>query len=83
MDSNCNCQQHIEKNENKNETKAQCIPDRCRNRDVAGIGGIDTSLLFFFLILVCIACQTDCGIELDTLLWFFLLLVCIIKQCDC
>ncbi|WP_326910783.1 hypothetical protein [Sedimentibacter sp. MB31-C6] len=50
-----------------------CVP-RIRDR-VAGDRGIDSSLLFFFLILVCIVCQCDTGIELDTLLWFFLLLV--------
>lgn len=49
-----------------------CIHDR---RRVAGTGGIDSSLLFFFLILVAIVCQSDCDIDLDTLLWFFLLLV--------
>lgn len=50
-----------------------CVHDR-RNR-VAGTGGIDSSLLFFFLILVAIVCQSDCDIDMNTLLWFFLLLV--------
>ncbi|MFA9423160.1 MAG: hypothetical protein ACERLG_06260 [Sedimentibacter sp.] len=49
---------------------------------VAGTGGIDSSLLFFFLILVCIVCQSDCGISMDTLLWFFLLLVVLYNQFD-
>jgi len=47
----------------------------------ACVGGIDSSLLFFFLILVAIVCQSDCDISMDTLLWFFLLLVVICKRC--
>lgn len=47
---------------------------------VAGVGGIDSSLLFFFLLLVAIVCQSDYDIELDTLLWFFLLLVVIYNR---
>lgn len=51
------------------------IRDRnCKDR-VLGARGIDSSLLFFFLILVVIVSQSDCDIEMDTLLWFFLLLV--------
>lgn len=87
---NCNCQP-IEANmvETKNEinhlsqkgkVKSQCVP-HCHDHDnVAGIGGIDSSLLFFFLILVCIVCQCDCGIDMDTLLWFFLILVVLYNQ---
>jgi len=48
----------------------------CGCRDsVLGDSGIDSSLLFFFLLLVAIVCKSDCDIELDTLLFFFLLLV--------
>lgn len=54
-----------------------CVHDRDR---VAGAKGIDSSLLFFFLILVAIVCQSDCDIELDTLLWFFLLLVVLFNK---
>ncbi|HAQ39483.1 MAG TPA: hypothetical protein DCM73_00655 [Clostridiales bacterium] len=58
-----------------------CVQDR---NQLAGAGGIDSSLLFFFLLLVVIVCQSDCGIELDTLLWFFLLLVVILcSKCGC
>jgi len=77
---NCNCQQNNLNNtevkseinaEEKNEDlKAQCISDKLYNTC-----GIDSSLLFFFLILVCIVCQSDCDISMETLLWFFLLLV--------
>lgn len=51
------------------------VPAPCVRENVAGARGADTSLLFFFLLLVAIVCQSDCDIELDTLLWFFLLLV--------
>lgn len=54
-----------------------CVRDR---RRVAGTGGVDSSLLFFFLLLVAIVCQSDCDIELDTLLWFFLLLVVLFNR---
>ncbi|MGD9568390.1 MAG: hypothetical protein AB7V48_08690 [Sedimentibacter sp.] len=54
------------------ERRHKCIHDRDR---LAGIGGVDSSLLFFFLLLVAIVCQSDCDIDMDTLLWFFLLLV--------
>ena len=77
---NCSCQQN---NSNKVEAKseinvqaknedlkAQCISDKLNNTC-----GIDSSLLFFFLILVCIVCQSDCDISMETLLLFFLLLV--------
>ncbi len=83
MDNNCNCQpvesemvdvkNEINEQSTKGPVKSQCFRRRCNN--VAGTGGIDTSLLFFFLILVCIVCQCDIGIEMDTLLWFFLVLV--------
>lgn len=83
MDNNCKCQpvesemvdvkNEINEQSKKGEIKSQCTRRGCDN--VAGIGGIDSSLLFFFLILVCIVCQCDMGIEMDTLLWFFLLLV--------
>ncbi|MBP1926652.1 hypothetical protein J2Z76_002521 [Sedimentibacter acidaminivorans] len=83
MDNNCNCQpiesemvdvkNEINEQSTKGAVKSQCRRHGCG--DVAGIGGIDSSLLFFFLILVCIVCQCDIGIEMDTLLWFFLLLV--------
>lgn len=88
MDNNCNCQpvdiNVVEPKKEKNvrikkgKVKSQCTPNRCN--DIAGIGGIDSSLLFFFLILVCIVCQSDCDISMDTLLWFFLLLVVIYNQ---
>lgn len=83
---NCNCQSTsdlVDKNiQIKNDPKAQCIPDRRGDRcDNDVIHGIDSSLLFFFLILVCIVCQSDCDISMDTLLWFFLLLVVLSNQC--
>lgn len=87
---NCNCQPSINtvdtRNEinvqTKKEPKAQCFPDKKRDRcDNDNIRGIDSSLLFFFLILVCIVCQSDCDISMDTLLWFFLLLVVLFNQC--
>lgn len=55
---------------------SQCCPTgpACKN------GCIDSSLLFFFLILVCIINQSDCGICTDTLLWFFLLLVVLMNK---
>ncbi len=86
---NCSCQPNLNTADIKNEintqtnkkAKAQCIPPRgrqgCGNEDVLGA---DSSLLFFFLILVCIVCQSDCDISMDTLLWFFLLLVVIYNQ---
>lgn len=90
MDNNCNCQpveinmveakNEINEKSKKGKIKSQCIPNRCD--DVGGICGIDSSLLFFFLILVCIVCQSDCGIEMETLLWFFLLLVVLLNQCN-
>jgi hypothetical protein len=83
MDNNCKCQpiesemidvkKVINEQSKKGDIKSQCV--RNNHNDVAGTGGIDSSLLFFFLILVCIVCQCDIGIEMDTLLWFFLLLV--------
>ena len=54
-----------------------CVRER---NNVAGTGGIDSSLLFFFLLLVVIVCQSDCDIEMDTLLWFFLLLVVLFNK---
>jgi hypothetical protein len=42
--------------------------------------GIDSSLLFFFLILVCIINNSNCGIGQDTLLLFFLLLVLLMNN---
>lgn len=42
-----------------------------------------TSLLFFFLLLVCIFNKYDCGVSQDTLLLFFLLLVVLMKDCYC
>lgn len=63
---------------------AQCVPNRredvcCRNN----VLGDQNSLLFFFLILVCIVCQSDCDISMDTLLWFFLLLVVLFNRRCC
>lgn len=84
---NCRTENIAEANEN---TNIQC--DRRPRPPVAPVppvspvlgarGGIDSSLLFFFLLLVCIVCQSDCGIEMDTLLWFFLLLVVIYNMYD-
>lgn len=46
--------------------------------------GIDSTLLFFFLILVCIFKNSNCGIGQDTLLFFFLLLVLLMNNnCAC
>lgn len=84
-DSKCNPQiESIETNKEvvgQVDTAAQCFPDRrerrcCRN-DVLGD---QSSLLFFFLILVCIICQSDCDISMETLLWFFLLLVVLFNK---
>jgi hypothetical protein len=81
-----NCRtDNVEANENIN-TQCDCERDRVGARrpqapcvydkhPVAGTGCIDSSLLFFFLLLVAIVCQSDCDIDLNTLLWFFLLLV--------
>jgi len=82
---NCRPENNIEAKENLNSQcdrrpNPPCVP--LPIHEVAGARGIDSSLLFFFLILVCIVCQSDCGIELDTLLWFFLLLVVLTCQCD-
>ncbi|MEG0771571.1 MAG: hypothetical protein RR436_06710 [Clostridia bacterium] len=48
---------------------------------------IDSSLLFFFLILVCILKNSNCDICQDTLLMFFLLLVMLFNNfgrgCEC
>jgi len=83
MDNDCNCQSvETKKVDAKNEINEQSIKgnnkSKCGRRGqniVEGIGGIDSSLLFFFLILVCIVCQCDMDISMDTLLLFFLLLV--------
>lgn len=82
---NCRSENIVEAKENLNVQcdrgpKPPCVP--LPIREVAGTGGIDSSLLFFFLILVCIVCQSDCGISMDTLLWFFLLLVAIYGMYD-
>lgn len=82
---NCRPENIAEENENLNvqcdrRPKPPCGP--INDDVVAGTGGIDSSLLFFFLILVCIVCQSDCGISMETLLWFFLLLVVLYKQYD-
>ena len=48
---------------------------------------IDSSILFFFLILVCIVKNSNCDICMDTLLLFFLLLVILLcnfgNGCEC
>lgn len=44
---------------------------------------IDSSLLYFFLILVCILKNSNCSICEDTLLMFFLLLVLIFNNYCC
>ena len=44
---------------------------------------IDSSLLFFFLILVCILKNSNCDICQDTLLMFFLLLVLLFNNFGC
>jgi len=82
---NCRSENIAEAKENLNAQcdrglKPPCVPLPINT--VAGTGGIDSSLLFFFLILVCIVCQSDCGISMDTLLWFFLLLVVLLNQFD-
>lgn len=50
------------------------IVENCNN--VLG----DSSILFFFLILVCILCNSNCGISQDTLLMFFLVLVLLLNN---
>jgi len=84
---NCRPENTVEANENLNiqcgrGPKPPCVPIPINRNPVLGTGGIDSSLLFFFLILVCIVCQSDCGISMDTLLWFFLLLVVLYNQFD-
>ncbi len=80
---NINCQSTCDtadtKVQIKNNAKSQCVFDR-REEICNDVHGIDSSLLFFFLILVCIVCQSDCDISLDTLLWFFLLLVVLFNR---
>ncbi len=81
----CNKPKDIEEVREEVNTQCDCVRGDRGSRDrglvrrdkgcVCGSSGIDSSLLFFFLILVCIVCQSDCDIEMDTLLWFFLLLV--------
>ncbi len=44
---------------------------------------IDSSILFFFLILVCIFKNSNCDICQDTLLMFFLLLVVLLNNFGC
>lgn len=47
---------------------------------------IDSSILFFFLLLVCIIGNSNCNICQDTLLMFFLLLVILLNNsnnCGC
>lgn len=69
---------------------AQCVRDRRDKGRGRGRGRCDrgevlgdqSSLLFFFLILVCIVCESDCDISMETLLWFFLLLVAIFNLND-
>ena len=65
--------------ERRPQPQPPCVFDRNR---LAGARGIDSSLLFFFLLLVAIVCQSDCDIELNTLLWFFLLLVVLYNGFD-
>jgi len=82
---NCRPENIVEANENLNiqcdrGPKPPCVP--INRNPILGTGGIDSSLLFFFLILVCIVCQSDCGISMDTLLWFFLLLVVLYNKYD-
>ncbi len=82
---NCRPENILGENENLNAQYDRRPKPPCgyvERNDVAGTGGIDSSLLFFFLILVCIVCQSDCGISMDTLLWFFLLLVVLYQQFD-
>ncbi|MDD2496463.1 MAG: hypothetical protein PHE29_14900 [Tissierellia bacterium] len=84
---NCDhCKPAIESVESNKEVisqvnvETQCVPDRRASRrkcrcDRDEVLGDQSSLLFFFLILVCIVCESDCDISMETLLWFFLLLV--------
>ncbi len=72
-------------------TSANCRPEPCKPEPIAPViencgqfFGIDSSLLFFFLILVCIFKNSNCGICQDTLLMFFLLLVLLMNNnCGC
>lgn len=68
-------------------TTASCRPEPCNPEPISPIiencgqlFGIDSSLLFFFLILVCIFKNSNCGIGQDTLLLFFLLLVLLMNN---
>ncbi|KAF5053528.1 hypothetical protein SDC9_98445 [bioreactor metagenome] len=82
---NCRTENIVEANENTNiqcDRRPPVVPVLPVSPVLGARGGIDSSLLFFFLLLVCIVCQSDCGIEMDTLLWFFLLLVVIYNMYD-
>lgn len=68
-------------------TSANCRPEPCNPEPISPaiencgkLFGIDSSLLFFFLILVCILNNSNCGIGKDTLLLFFLLLVLLMNN---
>lgn len=94
---NCDrCSQEVESVESNKDVvsqvnvEAHCVPDRVRGRrgrrrdrcDRDDVLGDQSNLLFFFLILVCIVCEFDCDIDIETLLWFFLLLVAIFNLND-
>lgn len=68
-------------------TSANCRPEPCTPEPIAPIVencgnffGMDSSLLFFFLILVCVFNNSNCGICQDTLLMFFLVLVLLMNN---
>lgn len=79
INSQCNCDRDRDRLGGRGGER-RSVPDSCVRDNVAGARGIDSSLLFFFLLLVAIVCQSDCDIELNTLLWFFLLLVVLMNM---
>ena len=83
---NINCQAYkrepIEEVELDTLKKDEVVQEQCMSKPTPckKTCGLDSSLLFFFLILVCIVCQYDCDISMDILLMFFLLLVLIYNK---
>ena len=67
--------------DNLNEAAEKTAEKLSQNRNCSSCGSsADTSLLFFFLILVSIFNKYDCEVCSDTLLFFFLLLVILYKK---
>lgn len=79
--NNKELQDDISMTKNCNPEPCPCpIVEECCDNNCFSI---DSSLLFFFLILVCILKQSNCNICQDTLLMFFLLLVLLFNNNGC